>query len=702
MTVRNTTTIVITTDNSKAKLGLTQTGAAVERLSARTRAAGRKMSESLVRVKDSIFSLKGAFAAIGAGVTAKSFLDVASSFEQMEKKLDALTSGRGKETLEEINAWALEMPVNTRKAVDTFAMMQAMGLDPTIEKMQTLVDVASVFGEDAMPRVARALGQMKTLGKLSAEELNQLSEAGINARKYLREAFGMGVSELQKSGIEIDRIIKAIMTGLDRDFGGAARANMDSWQGLKAATVSYIDEIERRIMDAGLFTELKTQLKLVNDELGDWLENNKDLIRQKVPEYLDELKDGISGIYQKFVSVKDFLGNLPGSGWEWGAAGYFLFKGPKGYGGIISAVLAIDAVLSELDLGLASIPRKSKELVEEVVNIYEGLSGRRDFNTGALTGNTVPDLLAGSDEWNRINHPLYSPHTTPAAPPALAPDSGPRQMRAPGKIGRAAADRGLAESIRAEARAAAEAADYYDGLDRALDRISRAAMPANARAAAELEEKYADLNAQVDELVLAGEKSQEWADRMHAALGDRLQEELDALAGKTKDTVSIIRDVSETAAGSVEQGFMNAFHHVGDGLDSLKSAANDVLQSIADVIWRQSVAQPAAAWVSNLINKFAGSQAAGGEVFAGRSYLVGENGPEMFVPAVSGSVVPNSRLSSPAPSVTLQQTISIDARGAAPGVEERIRAAVLEGARRGYEMVASDIRTRGPIRRMLQ
>ncbi len=125
-----------------------------------------------------LFSLKTALAGAGMGLLAKDTLDTASSFEQLETKLDALTKGKGPETLEEINEWALEMPVNTQKAVDSFAMMQAMGLDPTIEKMETLVDAASIFGEDTMPRVARALGQMQTLGKLSAEELNQMAEAG--------------------------------------------------------------------------------------------------------------------------------------------------------------------------------------------------------------------------------------------------------------------------------------------------------------------------------------------------------------------------------------------------------------------------------------------------------------------------------------------------------------------------------------------
>ena len=44
----------------------------------------------------------------------------------------------------------------------------------------------------------------------------------------------------------------------------------------------------------------------------------------------------------------------------------------------------------------------------------------------------------------------------------------------------------------------------------------------------------------------------------------------------------------------------------------------------------------------------AGARASGGPVDAGSAYLVGENGPELFVPQTSGAIVPNAR-----PAITL-------------------------------------------------
>ena len=295
-------------DDAKLEILLT-----AKDMTARTFSAFQARIGTITR---SVTSLKGAMAALGVGYGLKEIggaaLNVADSFEQMEIKLNALTDGRGTQTLAELNDWAREMPVNTRKAVDTFVMMQALGLDPTIDKMQTLVDVSSIFGEDTMPRVARALGQMQTLGKLSAEELNQLSEAGINARKYLTEAFGMTVEELQKSQVSIDRIIQAIWDGLNADYAGGAQAAMKSWRGLTTVFKSNMTEITRQVMDAGVFDEVKSQLDDINKKMGDWIENNNTLL-VSFSENIGAIVEGLGKI-AKYAGLRSITGTMQQAG----------------------------------------------------------------------------------------------------------------------------------------------------------------------------------------------------------------------------------------------------------------------------------------------------------------------------------------------------------------------------------------------------
>jgi hypothetical protein len=63
-------------------------------------------------------------------------------------------------------------------------------------------------------------------------------------------------------------------------------------------------------------------------------------------------------------------------------------------------------------------------------------------------------------------------------------------------------------------------------------------------------------------------------------------------------------------------------------------------------------------------NPYGGKKASGGSVRAGTSYIVGENGPEPFVPDVSGKIYPNSSLSGTTVvvPVTWSPSVSLSAR----------------------------------------
>ncbi|MBR9841430.1 MAG: hypothetical protein GYB50_26790 [Rhodobacteraceae bacterium] len=69
-----------------------------------------------------------------------------------------------------------------------------------------------------------------------------------------------------------------------------------------------------------------------------------------------------------------------------------------------------------------------------------------------------------------------------------------------------------------------------------------------------------------------------------------------------------------------------------------------------------------------------GFRAFGGPVSSGRPYVVGEQGPELMVPTSSGVVVPNHQMGGGA--TTVNQPITIDARGAQVGVAEQIAQAI--------------------------
>lgn len=106
-----------------------------------------------------------------------------------------------------------------------------------------------------------------------------------------------------------------------------------------------------------------------------------------------------------------------------------------------------------------------------------------------------------------------------------------------------------------------------------------------------------------------------------------------------------MRDVMSRLSG----GLANAFTDMATGAksmgDSLKSLTQDILRMVTNRAFTQLFDMVFAGFgfggaKGGGIN-FGGFRAAGGPVSAGRSYVVGERGPEMFVPRVGGQIVPN-------------------------------------------------------------
>jgi phage-related minor tail protein len=60
---------------------------------------------------------------------------------------------------------------------------------------------------------------------------------------------------------------------------------------------------------------------------------------------------------------------------------------------------------------------------------------------------------------------------------------------------------------------------------------------------------------------------------------------------------------------------------------------------------------------------FRGAKAKGGSVRSGGSYLVGERGPELFMPARSGTIIPNNNLGGKG--ITNNIVVNVDASGTA-------------------------------------
>ena len=163
----------------------------------------------------------------------------------------------------------------------------------------------------------------------------------------------------------------------------------------------------------------------------------------------------------------------------------------------------------------------------------------------------------------------------------------------------------------------------------------------------------------------------------------RLTPGLEAMVMTTEETAA---EMDELIFGVFDQAEERAERFNDLFTRNLVQAADSGFDSLLQS-WSRTLVQMAAQFLSsevfNLLGfgqpgggflglgtLFGGARAAGGPVSAGRSYLVGERGPELFTPASAGMVTPNGAIGG--------NVFHIDARGATPGMETRIKQAVKE------------------------
>ncbi len=152
----------------------------------------------------------------------------------------AQTTTKAKELTDWIQKLALESPFSADDVSSAFRLSMAYGFTTAEAQRMTraMLDFAAGSGASsyAMDRVALAMGQIQARGKLSAQELNQLSEAGVNAREIIADAMGVSTAEVmaltEKGLIPASTALNALVQSFERDFAGAAKAQAGSVSGL--------------------------------------------------------------------------------------------------------------------------------------------------------------------------------------------------------------------------------------------------------------------------------------------------------------------------------------------------------------------------------------------------------------------------------------------------------------------------------------
>lgn len=243
------------------------------------------MSEKLGKAVQGLGSLAtGAFAKdivnglLGAGAAS---IKAAAQMRQYEIAFQTMlkSADEGTQMLRDLQKFAAETPFDVPGVVSAGQQLMAFGFKAkeVIPMLTSLGDAAAGLGQGTagVSRLAYALGQMQTSGKLNAQDMMQLTSAGISAWDMLADAAGVSIAEIKdmtsKGMVDSKEAVKVIVAGMNEEFGGMMAKTSTEVSGLlanieeTAGTTSAV--IGQYMINA---FNIKGILKTASDALGDF------------------------------------------------------------------------------------------------------------------------------------------------------------------------------------------------------------------------------------------------------------------------------------------------------------------------------------------------------------------------------------------------------------------------------------------------
>lgn len=264
-----------------------------------------------------------------------------AEMEQYTTSLEVMLGSASKASamIEKMRDFAAKTPLTLENVISGGSLLMSYGVDESnlIDTMTKLGDLASGNAEK-MDRITLAYGQMLAKGKVTGEELMQMTEAGVPLQTALAESIGVTGEEfskmVSKGEVGIDALNKAI-TGLttgNGKFAGMMEKQSQTMQGMLSTLQDNISEFFRK-MGEGAFGEVKSALREASDLLAEWEEDGT----------LDRWAQGVGVMLKNLIA---FLKTAISVGLDFkeaiiaGAVALGTFKVAIGIGNVISATVA--------------------------------------------------------------------------------------------------------------------------------------------------------------------------------------------------------------------------------------------------------------------------------------------------------------------------------------------------------------------------
>ncbi|TQF85231.1 tape measure protein [Elioraea sp. Yellowstone] len=691
-------------------------GGIVER---QLRDVGRAGDESLGRIRDSaqgasraldlLDFARRAAGALALGQAVRSLVSAGDAYTASLGRLTQATGSieRARDLYETLYRNALQTGVAVTESVDAFQRfaIAARAIGATSDQVAQLVgglQRAAIVGGSSAQEIGSAtlqLAQALASGRLQGDELRAVLEAMPLLAEALAAELGVSVGQLRELGSEgqltAERIFPALLRASERlnaEFERAPLTLGRAFGQLEAAAGNFLAQLDQAV---GLTSALARGISGAAQAL-DRVRGGVGLLSPS--EVLEDRRRQAQALAGEIARLEagEFLPPARRGTIQRGAVATAMGQtgvGPQQrlaelrqqYIGLLAEI-----ELAERDAALRGI--EERERAEE-----RALQSRRE-----RAAREIAELAQDVDRRARIEQQYGERvRTLNEALSAGAIDAAERDRLAALAVReRDAALARLEPRERAVTRAVrenTEAERERQAVTREVERLIRSTETAYEAYQRRLEE--------LGRLAERAERSGLPEGVTQEQFNTAIQREAEAALKALSEAEDRTRDARE-AARELGFAFSSAFEDAIVRGERLSGVLQGLAQDVARIIARRTITEPLGGALSSLIGSvfegfsfsslFSGIgglfRAEGGPVVAGRPYIVGERGPEWFVPRQSGVVLPNGT----APGgVVINTSVAIDARGADAGVEARLRLMAGQIARQASALTLDAIRRGG-------
>ncbi len=225
----------------------------------RSKQALGKLQGSLGRLKQSVFNLRNAFIGLGAGLVIRNIVNTGKQIENLQVQLKFLfgSAQEGAKAFDEMAKFAAKVPFS-------------------LEEIQAGSGVLAVVSDDAkeLANLMKITGNVAAVTgldfKTTAEQIQRSLSAGISAADLFRDK---GVKDMLGFSAGAKVSVEETVKAFERVFGEGGRFDgaTDELANTLSGTLSMIGDkvfnFKRVLLDAGFFSQLKKQFGDLNKSL---------------------------------------------------------------------------------------------------------------------------------------------------------------------------------------------------------------------------------------------------------------------------------------------------------------------------------------------------------------------------------------------------------------------------------------------------